>query len=78
MDKNSIHKSASALLVLQHYCNVKVNRRHVGESGWETRVPDSSKRLTAHAEFAKRGLVTKHVRTKLILLLKHALQEHTT
>ena len=31
---------------------------------------------TAHAEFVKRGLVTKHVRTKSILLLaklKHAL-----
>ena len=35
----------------------------------------------AYAEFAKRGLVTKQVRTKSILLLamlKHALQEHTT
>ena len=69
MDKNSIHKTTSALIVLQHYCNVKVNRHHVGESGWETRVPDSSKRLTAQADFAKRGLVTKHVRTKSILLL---------
>ena len=28
------------------------------EAEWETRVPDSSNRLTAHAEFAKRGLVT--------------------
>ena len=37
MGKNSKHKSTSALIVLQHYCNVKVNRRHVGEAGWETR-----------------------------------------
>ena len=35
------------------------------EAWWETRVPDSSKRLTAQAQFAKRGLVTKHVRTKV-------------
>ena len=38
--------------------------------GWDCSLrPDFSKRLTAHAEFAKRGLVTKHVRTKSILLL---------
>ena len=54
-----------------------------GEAGWETRVPDSSNRLTVqvYVEIAKTGLVTKHARTKSILLLawlKHPLHEHTT
>ena len=48
---------------------VKIDRHHVGEAGCETRVPDSSKRLITNALFAKRGLLTKHVRTKTILLL---------
>ena len=56
MDKNSIHKSTPAIIVLQHYAGLEI-------------VPESSKRLTAHEEFAKGGLVTKHVGTKSILPL---------
>ena len=38
------------------------------EAGWETRAPDTSKKLIAHAEFAKTDPVTKHLRKSTLLL----------